>query len=206
MAFQEAPSRARRLVRDGDIIISTVRTYLRAVAPIKSPPDNLVVSTGFAVIRPDGLAPCFARYALVADGFVGSVIARSTGVSYPAINASDLVRISVPVPPIDEQLAIADYLDTESKRIDGLIEEKLKLKELLIELRVATISDAVAKGLDSNVRKKNAGVAWLGEIPQHWKIKRVKHIARFTTGWTPPTGNAAFYIGANPWVLNCIQI
>lgn len=178
MAFQDAPSRARRLVRDGDIIISTVRTYLRAVAPIKSPPDNLVVSTGFAVIRPDGLAPSFARYALVADGFVGSVIARSTGVSYPAINASDLVRIPVPVPPIDEQITIAAYLDTETKRIDGLIEEKKKLKDLLIELRKSTISEAVTKGLDSTAPIKDSGVAWLGKIPEHWLVLPIKGLAK----------------------------
>ena len=50
--FTDAPSRARRVVRDGDVIISTVRTYLQAIAPIESPSDNLIVSTGFAVIRP----------------------------------------------------------------------------------------------------------------------------------------------------------
>lgn len=159
MAFKDAPSRARRLVKDGDVVISTVRTYLRAVAPIKNPPANLVVSTGFAVIRPEKLIPSFARYALVADGFVGSVIARSTGVSYPAINASDLVRIPVPTPPEDEQIAIAEYLDSETKRIDDLIAQKRKEIELLQELRSATITEAVLGQVDVREQKKaNQGV------------------------------------------------
>ncbi|GIX39126.1 MAG: hypothetical protein KatS3mg128_0175 [Silanimonas sp.] len=53
--FEDAPSRARRIVRNGDVIISTVRTYLQAIAPIENPPDNLIVSTGFAVVRPSNL-------------------------------------------------------------------------------------------------------------------------------------------------------
>jgi type I restriction enzyme S subunit len=185
MAFQDAPSRARRLVRDGDIIISTVRTYLRAVAPIKSPPDNLVVSTGFAVIRPDGLAPSFARYALVADGFVGSVIARSTGVSYPAINASDLVRIPVPVPPIDEQITIAAYLDTETKRIDGLIEEKKKLLDLIEEARSSVIYTVITKGLRFDSNLSETGVSWIGTAPSHWKVMAIKRLSHVKRGASP---------------------
>ena len=186
MAFKDAPSRARRLVRDGDIIISTVRTYLRAVAPIKNPPENLVVSTGFAVVRPEGLLPGFARYALVADGFVGSVIARSTGVSYPAINASDLVRISVPVPPIDEQRAIASYLDAETARIDELIDEKQRLSDVLAELRASVMGEAIQRGLRPDAKVVESGVPWLGDVPAHWRVLRLKHLLDgIEQGWSP---------------------
>ena len=82
--FEAAPSRARRLVKDGDIIISTVRTYLEAIAPITEPPENLVVSTGFAVVRPQSntLDPGFCKYALRERRFMHEVVARSTGISY----------------------------------------------------------------------------------------------------------------------------
>jgi type I restriction enzyme S subunit len=64
-SFKEAPSRARRIVRDGDVIVSTVRTYLKAIAPITAPPENLIVSTGFAVVRPKpALFSGFAKYGL----------------------------------------------------------------------------------------------------------------------------------------------
>jgi type I restriction enzyme S subunit len=82
MLFSEAPSRARRRVRDGDVIVSTVRTYLKAISPIDEPVDNLIVSTGFAVVRPGkSLSPQFAHFALQSQAFVEDVIARSIGVT-----------------------------------------------------------------------------------------------------------------------------
>ena len=124
MLLSKAPSRARRLVKDGDVIISTVRTYLEAISPIINPPENMVVSTGFAVIRPSiGLNHAFAAYCLRASGFIKEVVARSVGVSYPAINASDLVNIPVPNMPLTEQLRIANFLDHETAKIDNLIEK-----------------------------------------------------------------------------------
>ena len=92
LSFEEAPSRARRIAKDGDTIISTVRTYLKAIAAIKTPPCNMVVSTGFAVVRPLGFIDSgFLGYALQGTGFIDSVVANSTGVSYPAINPTALV-------------------------------------------------------------------------------------------------------------------
>ena len=85
LLFGKAPSRARRLVRNGDTIISTVRTYLRAITSIQSPPPNLVVSTGFATLTPgpeiDG---GFFAYLAQTEHFIHEVVSRSTGVSYPA--------------------------------------------------------------------------------------------------------------------------
>ena len=91
LRFGEAPSRARRKVRDGDVIISTVRTYLQAIASIVHPPDNMVVSTGFAVVRPRRTVfdAGFCKYALRESSFLAKVEMRSVGVSYPAINASE---------------------------------------------------------------------------------------------------------------------
>ncbi len=98
-----APSRARRKARDGDVIASIVRTCLKAIAPVVAPPANMIVSTGFAVIRPGtGLVPHFARFALQANFFVDAVISLSTGVSYPAINASEMARIAITVPSFTE--------------------------------------------------------------------------------------------------------
>lgn len=175
MRFENAPSRARRQVRNGDVIISTVRTYLRAIAPIAEPEVNLTISTGFAVIRPKkGLDSSFASYALRAPYFVDSVVARSVGVSYPAINATDFVNLRVVLPPLLEQRAIVAFLDRESARIDALIEKKQKQIELLQEKRTALVSHAVTKGLDPNVKMKDSGVEWLGDIPEHWRINKAK--------------------------------
>nr|WP_304306813.1 restriction endonuclease subunit S [Pseudacidovorax intermedius] len=200
--FGKAPSRARRQVQDGDVLVSTVRTYLKAIAPVVAPPANLVVSTGFAVVRPTfGLLSGYAKYVLQSSGFVDEVISRSTGVSYPAINASELVRICVPVPPTREQAAIAGFLDRETAKIDALIAEQEKLIILLAEKRQATISHAVIRGLDPNARMKDSGVVWLGEVPAHWRVMRVKDVARLESGHTPSKQHPEYWENCDiPWV------
>jgi len=177
LLFSEAPSRARRRVKQGDVIISTVRTYLRAIAQIRNPENNLVVSTGFVVIRPRGeLSPDFVGYLLAAPYFVEQVIARSTGVSYPAISARDLVSIPVAIPPYHEQISIATFLDREMAKIDGLVVEQQRLIDLLKEKRQAIISHAVTKGLNPHAPMKPSGIEWLDDVPSHWDVRRLKNL------------------------------
>lgn len=124
MQFKDAPSRARRIVRDGDIIVSTVRTYLKAIAQVGNYDVPHIASTGFAVIRTKNANASFLRYALLSDNFVSQVEADSVGISYPAINASQIMAFKIPVPSIAEQVAIASYLDARCAAIDGVIAEK----------------------------------------------------------------------------------
>jgi len=182
LVLKDAPSRARRIVHQGDVIISTVRTYLRAIARIEAADANVIVSTGFAVIRPRELDDGFCAYALRAPYFVECVVANSVGVSYPAINASDLACLDIAFPPLSEQRAIAAFLDRETARIDSLIVKKERLIELLQEKRIALISQAVTKGLDPDVPMKDFGIEWLGEIPAHWEVKRLRVAANIQTG------------------------
>ena len=119
VTFGGAPSRARRIARPGDTVISTVRTYLRAIAHVPDTDERLVFSTGFTVASPrQGTDGRFLSWACQSDDFVSQVVARSTGVSYPAINPSDLAMIPVPLPPLDVQRRIADFLDDQVARID----------------------------------------------------------------------------------------
>lgn len=203
MIFKDAPSRARRIVKDGDVIISTVRTYLEAIAPIDNPPENLIVSTGFAVIRPNQyLYKGFAAYCLRAKGFIKEVVARSVGVSYPAINSSELVNITIPSVEYSEQVKIANFLDHETAKIDTLIAKQEKLIALLKEKRQAVISHAVTKGLNPNVKMKDSGVEWLGEVPEHWTVSKFGYISQVVRGGSPrPAGDPALFNGDySPWV------
>jgi type I restriction enzyme S subunit len=184
--FENAPSRARRIVRDGDTIVSTVRTYLRAIAAIRDPQENLIVSTGFAVVRPRKLDPGYLSYALRSPFFVDTVVSRSTGVSYPAINAPEVGNIGITLPSLAEQRAIAAFLDRETARIDALIEKKRRQIELLQEKRSALISHAVTKGLDPNAPMKPSGIEWLGLVPKHWAVVRVRRIGRVCQGRSFP--------------------
>ena len=181
--FSEAPSRARRRVRDGDVIVSTVRTYLRAIATITDAEENLIVSTGFVVIRPGaGVDPRFLGFLLSSSYFVDQVIARSTGVSYPAINAGDLVRIGIPVPPMEDQVLVANMLEPEIARIAALISEQRRLINLLNEKRQALISYAVTKGLNPDAPIKPSGLEGLGDVPRHWEVVALKRVADVSTG------------------------
>jgi restriction endonuclease S subunit len=177
MRFGDAPSRARRIVADGDVLVSTVRTYLRAIAHVDKVDEPLICSTGFAVLSANGAAYSkFLAYWARSVYFVDEVVARSVGVSYPAVNASDVGNIPYPLLPHDEQRAIARFLNRETARIDKLIEKKRRQIELLHEKRVALISQAVTKGLDPNAPMKDSGFDWLGEVPEHWDIKRLKFL------------------------------
>lgn len=199
--FLNAPSRARRRVRDGDTIISTVRTYLKAVAAIQNPPDNMVVSTGFAVLRPsDGVIANFLSRAVQSDLFIGRVVSLSEGVSYPAIAPSALARIDLWLPPTDEQVVIAAFLDRENARIDELVAKKERLIELLQEKRTALITRAVTKGLDPNVPMKDSGVEWLGGIPAHWDGAKMWRISKAVSGGTPAKDERGYWDGDIPWV------
>jgi type I restriction enzyme S subunit len=170
-SFENAPSRARRIVRAGDVIVSTVRTYLKAVASIQDDKD-VIASTGFAVIRPKEVDSRFLAYSLANHYFVEMVSSRSTGVSYPAINASEMVDIKNVLPPNDVQKCIADYLDRKTAAVDTAISDKEKLIQLLEEQRTSIICSAVTKGIDSTAKMKDSGVAWLGEIPEHWGVSK----------------------------------
>jgi type I restriction enzyme S subunit len=187
MIFENAPSRARRIVRDGDTIISTVRTYLRAIAPVEKPEANLTASTGFAVIRPRLINKKYLSKMITAPFFVEEIVSRSVGVSYPAINASDIGLIAIPVPSFSEQRAIAEFLDRETGRIDELITKKERLIDLLKEKRTALISHAVTKGLNPKVKMKPSGVEWLGDVPEHWEVSRFRRLICYIRNGTSTT-------------------
>jgi type I restriction enzyme S subunit len=150
VAFSEAPSRARRLVRNGDVLISTVRTYLKAIGQVKESQNEnrIVASTGFAVLRPNQIEPRFLRYAVSSDTFIQNIQAYSTGISYPAINSSQLVKFKIPVPPMAVQVEIADNLDRHLASIDKLQEQTTNLIFTLQERRSSIISSVVTGQID----------------------------------------------------------
>ncbi len=144
--FANAPSRARRKVQAGDIIISTVRTYLRAIAVISKENENIIASTGFAVVRSKQFS--YAAYVMSSHSFVSMVSTLSTGVSYPAITSNKLLRIHIAFPPEEEQQAIVAYLDKKCAEIDELVARQEKIIEKLKELKTSTIAHVVTGKVD----------------------------------------------------------
>lgn len=149
MRFGDAPSRARRILRSGDTIVSTVRTYLKAVYFVADEAPDLIASTGFAVLTPNKMtAPKFVSYLVQSDGFTNRVTAESVGIAYPAIAETRLSCFEVPVPPLPEQTAIVEYLDTQTTKIDTAIAAARREIELLCEYRTRLIADVVTGKLD----------------------------------------------------------
>lgn len=183
--FKDAPSRARRITQKGDVIISTVRTYLKAIARIAD--TNPIVSTGFAVIRPLGVEPSFLFYAISSNGFLNEVQKYSTGVSYPAITSQELINLRCTLPPFEEQEAIAGYLDEVTGKVDALITEKRAQVADLCKYRKSLITEAVTKGLNTDAPTRSSGIDWLGDIPKHWKEVKLKYVSEIQTGSTPST-------------------
>ncbi len=144
MTFGNAPSRARRVVCKDETIISTVRTYLKAIYYFDSDPHDLIVSTGFAVIRPGtDIAPKYFYYLSLSDNYIDSIVSHSYGVSYPAINESLLMTLPIWYPNPQVQKTIVEYLDRETNKIDQTIDKVQSQIERLREYRQALITAAV---------------------------------------------------------------
>jgi type I restriction enzyme S subunit len=101
------------------------------------------------------------------------------------LNLTNLKGILCPRPPSDEQIAIAAYLDAETKRIDELIAGKENLLELVEEIRLSTIYDVITKGLNSGVEMVETGVSWIGQAPAHWTVKSIKRLSTVKRGASP---------------------
>ena len=177
--FADAPSRARRQAKSGDVVVSTVRTYLKAVAAVTEGYAECIYSTGFAVLRARSaqVDPAFLKWMALNDLLIQAIVAHSEGLSYPAINATELVKLKTVVPPLTEQSATAAAIDRETARIDALIAKKTRFIELLKEKRSALITHAVTKGLDPSAKMKDSGVEWIGEVPAHWEVKPICRVA-----------------------------
>ena len=102
----------------------------------------------------------------------------------PGLNRETAYSNDVLVPPIPQQRAIADYLNRETARLDALVAEKERVLGLLAEKRRALITRAVTRGINPNVPLRDSGIPWLGEIPEHWELKRLKHVGRAIIGLT----------------------
>lgn len=121
----------------------------------------------------------------------------STNTALPSMTQEDLSSHVLVAPGKTEQSAIAAALDRETARIDALIAKKTRFIELLKEKRQALITHAVTKGLDPKMKMKDSGVAWIGEVPEHWALSRLGHFACVENGTTPSRTTEAYWVGGN---------
>ncbi|WP_312686555.1 restriction endonuclease subunit S [Brevundimonas nasdae] len=164
-----------------DVLYGKLRPYLAKVLVAPQPGEAI---GDFHVLSPDRrrLDPNFLAYLLLCPSVISLLNGSTYGAKMPRVGWEFMGRVGVALPPLDEQAAIAAFLDHETGKIDALVETQRRLIDLLKEKRQVAISHAVTKGLDPAVPMKNSGVDWLGEVPAHWSVRRLKAVAHIQTG------------------------
>jgi len=130
----------------------------------------------------------------------GQFEVAANGVTRFGLSVSAFSDAFVPLPRPEEQTAIADYLNDKTAQINILIAKKQKLIELLKEERSAIINQAVTKGINSEVKLKPSGIEWLGDIPEHWEVKKLKYVAKILSGFSPDQCKPAEQEKALPYI------
>ncbi|EFC32871.1 hypothetical protein C414_000210006 [Campylobacter jejuni subsp. jejuni 414] len=139
-----------------------------------------IVSPAYVVAIPNKqINISFSYYLLKSRNIIGEYEKNSYGLCSDMNNLryEDFQNIKIPLPPLKEQEQIVNFLDEKCEQIANFIEKKEKLISLLKEQKQALINETITKGLNKNVNFKDSGIEWLGEIPEHWKILKLKHIA-----------------------------
>lgn len=164
----------------GDVLFGKLRPYLAKVLLCHKSGEAV---GDFHVMRPvSDMLGQFLKYIMLTHEFILIADGSTYGAKMPRVSWEFLGQMGLPKPPPSEQRAIAAFLDRETGKIDALVAEQERLIALLAEKRRALISHAVTKGLDPNAPMKDGGIEWLGEIPAHWEVKRLKHIGYFKAG------------------------
>jgi type I restriction enzyme S subunit len=214
MMLSEAPSRAKRLVRKGDTVLSTVRPNRRSMFFASQPGDDWVVSTGFAVLRPNAqlVDPRFLYVCVFDQAFTDYLITREKGAAYPAVSPEDIANAEIMLPPLKEQQAIACIL--------GTLDDKIELNR-----RRCRTLEALARAIFQSwfvdfdpVKAKAAGRtppglspeiaelfpdrfedSPLGPIPAGWRVSKLNALCRVGRGSSPRPIHD-FMGGTVPWI------
>ena len=197
LAASDAPSRARRRVLSGDILVSTVRPNLRGFARVQKAAENLVASTGFAVLTPSTeVEGSFVYHHVMTEQFAAKLEAAATGQAYPAVRPDDVSNYSIALPPQSEQRAIADVLDS----IDVAIERTEAVIAATETLRDSLLHDLLTRGVPGwHTEWKD--VPGIGTIPANWEVARLGNVCE-----APEYGATASAQPYNPQLPRYVRI
>ena len=164
-----------------DVLFGKLRPYL---AKVTCPKRNGVCVGEFLVLRPHDarLSPLYLEQLLRSKPVIDAIDSSTFGAKMPRADWQFIGDLLFPLPPIPEQRAIVRYLDYVDRRIRRYVGTKRKLIALLEEEKQAIVSQAVTRGLDPSVRLKPSGVEWLGDVPEHWEVRRLKALVTTGTG------------------------
>lgn len=149
----------------------------------------------------------YIYYCLQLEDFKSEAVANMYGVGgLKRIPTEFLSEYKFLVPDLDTQIRIRKYLNLKLNEISSLIGNKTKLIKLLEQQRQSIITEAVTKGLNPNVKMKDSGVEWIGEIPEHWEVKKVKHFATHVGSGKTPSGGSEVYLDEGVPFLRSLNV
>ena len=171
-------------IQSNDILVSCVGTFGKILLVPKNIEDGVINPRLIKIsISQNHILPEFLYVYLQSSVVFAQLDEFSRGGTMDIINSSILSGILILLPPITEQKQIVNFLNEKNKKIDNEISKNQKLIKLLQEQRQSTINHAVTKGLDDSVPMKYSGIEWIGEIPVHWNVKRLKYFVSFNSGY-----------------------
>lgn len=185
----------RKLVKKGDFVINS-RSDRKGSSGVSGLDGS--VSLINIVLQPRKvLFGPFCNYLLKSYGFIEENYRNGRGIVADlwTTRYDEMKMIKVAMPSFEEQKNISSYLDAATSKIDKAIAMQQKMIDLLNERKQIIIQNAVTKGLDENVEMKDSGVEWIGMIPKHWEILKLKRCASIKTGTTPPTNERKYFDG-----------
>ncbi len=186
--------------RRGDVLFGKLRPYLAKVTRART---DGVCAGEFFVLRPiaEDLSPPYLEHALRAKNTIDVINGSTFGARMPRADWQFVGNLPIPLPPPSEQAAIVRFLDWANGRLERAIRAKRKIITLLNEQKQAIIHQAVTRGLDPSVRLKPSGIPWLGEIPEHWEVRKLRTLFHLQGSGTTPSGEQ-FYGGSTNWVMS----
>lgn len=196
-AFQEYRKKAAPAV--GDLLMGKAASVGK-IARVKTDTEFSIWSP-LALIRlnTETIASGYMEYVLKSSALQQQIDDLSTSNTQKNIGMGDIPRLEFARPPINEQIAIAAYLDAETKRIDDLVGEKRKLFTALTELKKSIVTEAITLGIDKTVSLVDSGLEWAKKIPAGWRVASLKRFVKLIGGHTPSTTNPSYWDGDVPW-------
>lgn len=180
--YEESPE--IKIYEDDILFVKTGSTYGKS-AIVRQLPKEATINPQIVVFKNISCDNLFLWYSIKAPFIQLQVEETVVGGTIPTISQSKINNYTFPLPPsLQEQSAIASYLDRKTAEIDELIADKKRLLELYEEEKTAVINQAVTKGLDPNSTTKDSGIDWIGEIPEHWGVKRIDRVTNIVRGNT----------------------
>lgn len=158
--------------KNNDILFGKLRPYLAKV--YLSEFSGNAVGDIFVYRPKKNTVPKFAQYLMLSDRYIDVINSSTAGAKMPRVSSGFIANLPVAIPPLPEQKSIADYLDTKTDQIDKKVHLLTQKAAHYSKLKQSLINETVTRGLDKTVAMKDSGVEWIGDIPEHWEVKRVK--------------------------------